>query len=55
MDALLKAKLAELAALAEVTRIKAERNQHWDGELSQECSRIANLAREIAEQAKRSR
>jgi hypothetical protein len=52
MDAMVKAKLAQLAAMAEVTKIKAERNQHWDNELSQECSKIANLAKEIAEQAK---
>lgn len=53
MDPLIMARLAELAALAEVTRIKAERGQHWDRELSGECFRIASLAKEIAEAARR--
>lgn len=53
MDALIKAKLAEIAALAEQARIKAERNQHWEGELSDECNRIANLAREVAQSVSR--
>lgn len=52
MDAMVKAKLAQLAAMAEVTKIKAERNQHWERELSEECSKIANLARDIAEMTK---
>lgn len=49
MDQMVKAKLAEIAATAEVTRLKYERGQHWEGELSAECSRIAALAREVAE------
>lgn len=52
MDPLLKAKLAQLAAMAEVTKEKAEQGKHWDRELSGECFKIAALAREIAEQAR---
>lgn len=47
MDALVKAKLAELAAITEVMRIKADKDQYWEGELSQALSRVANLTREL--------
>lgn len=52
-NAMLLAKLAELAAAAKVTQLKAEAGQHWDDELSQECYRLATLARECAELARR--
>ncbi len=50
LDPLIKAKLAELAARAEVTKIKAERSQHWEGELRAEVDKIAALAKEISQQ-----
>lgn len=49
MDDLIKAKLAELAAIAQVAKVKAEQGRHWEGELKQELNRISNLAREIVQ------
>lgn len=54
MDAMLKAKIMELAATAQVIGLKAERGQFWDDrEARNECARLANMANEIASMAAR--
>jgi hypothetical protein len=49
MDDLIKAKLGQLAASAQLTKVKADQGKHWEGELKQELNRISNLAREIVQ------
>lgn len=53
IDPLILAKLAELAAKAQVTMLKAQRGQHWEGDLQKELSQIASIAKELAEQCKK--
>lgn len=48
VDPLVKAELAELAAKAEVTRLKMEQGKHWEGELEQEVRKLASLATGVA-------
>lgn len=52
-EAIVKAKLAELAAKAEVTKLKAEKNQHWEGELHREIILIRVLAQELERMVER--
>lgn len=54
-DQMLLAKLAELEAAANVTRLKLELGQHWERELSQECCQLASIASECARLASQSR
>ena len=54
MDALLKAKLAELAAAATVANLKAERNQFFDNrEMVEELSRLSRMANDLVASAKK--
>lgn len=46
-EAMIKAKLAELAAVAEVTRLANEQQKHWDGELKSELSRMQGIITEL--------
>lgn len=52
-DPMIAARLAELAVLAEVAKLKYERGQHWERELKAEVAAIANKARELLEQIDR--
>lgn len=52
-EAMIKAKLAELAAVAEVTRLANEQRKHWDGELKSELCRMQGIITELLDLSKK--
>jgi hypothetical protein len=46
-DPYIAAKLAELAALVEITKLKYDRGHHWERELEEELAKIASRAKDL--------
>lgn len=50
---MIAAKLAELAAISSVCKLKCDRKQFWDGELRQELNRMEVIISELHKLVKR--